>query len=324
MQSAAGRAEGPIGVGAVATPPAEDGGLLAQLPNGGAFELVAFSDEALDEEVRTEDPVRYYADYNVLLQDPDVEVVLVEGPVDVRRDLAVRALSAGRHVVIASPFAETAADGHRILKTALRAGRLATMDMPWRDAPALGAARAALAGENAATIHGIAGYHGYEPPAEPPGAEGGALEAIGLAVLDQAHVLLPQDVKTVSAHVVGSSAQVAGAGAAGGGFLIYMPLRSGGWAIAQAGRETDPPLPTWVIHIPGGVITVQGGRAIASTSTGRRTYEAPPATEGFWENLRRVVREGAEPKCHPADIVRAMKLHEAALLSAADGDAVAI
>jgi hypothetical protein len=200
------------------------------------------------------------------------------------------------------------------------------MDMPWRDDADLRAALAALAGENAPTIHGVAGYFAYEPPEEPAPFSQGALEAVGLAILDQAHILLPQDVKTVNAQAAGANAQAAGAdpGQVDEGFLIYMPLRSGGWAIVQAGREADPPMPAWVIHIPGAVITVHDGRAVASTSTGRRTYEAPSVAEGFWENLRRVVREGAEPKCHPADIVRAMKLHEAALLSAEDGDAVVI
>lgn len=305
---------GPIGVGAVGTLPAEDGGLLSQLPVTDAFELVAFSDEGLDEEIRTEDPVRYCPDYNVLLQDPNVELVLVEGPVDTRRDQAVRALNAGRHVVTARPFAETAADAQRILKTALRAGLLATMDMPWRDDRDLLAVQAALAGESVGKVAGITAYRGLDA------IEGaGPLAQIGLEVLDQMHLLLRQDAKTVSAHVV--------SGAGGGpevGFLIYMPLRRGGWAVAQAGPEARPPLPRWVAHAPGVVITARDGTAVAASASGSRVCEAPPAAEGFWENLQRVIREGAEPKCHPADIVRAMKLHEAALASAEDGEAVPI
>ena len=130
-----------IGVGLVGArldqePPS---GILARMPQGPMFRLVAFSDEGLEPARPERRPVRYYADYNMLLRDPAVELVLVDGPLQARRDFAVRALNAGRHVVLRPPFCESAPDAERVMKTALRNGLLATMEMPWRDDPDLAA-----------------------------------------------------------------------------------------------------------------------------------------------------------------------------------------
>ena len=64
--------------------------------------------------------------------------------------------------------------------------------------------------------------------------------------------------------------------------------------------------------------------AVVSTGDQRRTCEAPAGVEDFWENLYGAIRNGAQVKCHPVDIVRAMKLHEAALESAELGEPVTI
>ena len=54
------------------------------------------------------------------------------------------------------------------------------------------------------------------------------------------------------------------------------------------------------------------------------SYEAPAEVEGFWDNVHSAVRLGAELLYHPADIGRAMKLHEAGLESAELGEPVTI
>jgi predicted dehydrogenase len=177
----------------------------------------------------------------------------------------------------------------------------------------------ALAAENVATVQGALVFR--TTPAPPDGTPGQSLlSEAGIEVLDQVHMLLRDDVKTVSAHL-----QAPATGAPDDGFLIYLPLRLGGWAIAHAARRAIPALPAWLVHTPGMTFTTSGGRTVAATSAGEeRVYEAPAERVDFWENLFGAIRQGEPVKCHPADVVKAMKLHEAALASAETGEPVSI
>ena len=307
-----------VGVGAVGIRPGEADGILAEMPEGDKFCLVAFSDEGLAGSYPDHRPVRYCRDYNVLLQDPAVELVLVDGPVEKRRDFAVRALNAGRHAVLAPPFCEAALDAERVMKTAVRKGLVATMDLPWRADPDLRAVQAALEGENVAAVQGLFSFFCVEEAAGAHRGDG-LLERVGMVMLDQMHLLLRADVKSVSAHL-----QRPAPGAPEDGFLLYLPLRSGGWAVGQASAQAGMGLPRWTLYTARAAFSASGGQAVVGTADGARTYAAPEAGEGFWENVYSAVRHGADIKCHPADIVRAMKLHEASLQSAELGEPVVI
>jgi len=306
-----------IGVGAVGVRPGAQEGILADLPQGGRFRFVAFSDEGLPPSPMRNRPDGYYGDYNMLLQDPDVELVLVDGPLEMRRDFAVRALNAGRHVVLPEPFCETALDAERVMKTALRAGLIATQNLTWRQDADLRALLEAARVENVGRPHGL---FCFCSPAEQtgPAASEDLLEQAGVSVLDQMNLLLRADVGTVSAHRHGSRPGAAD------GFLIYLALRDGGWAICRASRHTVAALPGWVVYAPNATFVAQDGKAEFVAGEQRRTYEAPTAPEDFWANLHSAIRDGAEPMCHPVDIVRAMKLHEAALRSAELGEPVTV
>jgi len=326
----------PIGVGAVGVLPGELDGLLAELPQGERFELAAFSDEGLPERGPQHRPAAYYPDYNMLLQDPKVELVLVDGPLELRRDMAVRALTAGRHVVLPLPFAETAIGAERIMKTALAGGGLtATADCPWRNDADLLALRTALEAEDVGPVQGLFFFTAFEvlpqeedvlasiqmldqEPEDEEEVVTGMLADEGVEVLDQMHIIAGDYVKSVDAHVI-----VPTPGGAEG-FMIYMSLRGGGWAIGQATTHKPADLPRWVVYTPRATITVRDGRAVVTIGEETMTYNAPEQIEDFWDNLYHAVRSGAELKCSPVDIVRAMKLHEAALESVELGEAVTI
>jgi len=347
--------DGPIGVGAVGVWPGLYDGILAALPQGEQYRLVAFSDEGLpgsadaepdqetaqepdeeaveefDEQAEEGPPASAgegpagpcYPDYNVMLQDPAVEMVLVDGLVELRRDFAVRALNAGRHVVLAPPFCESAADAERVAKTAMRSKLVATMDLPWRDDPDLQALLAALEAESAGRVWGaflFLGGRELPEPAESSAPRPGLLEQVGQAALGQMHLVLSEDVRSISAHLHRPAPE-----APDEGFLLYLPLRKGGWAVCQASRNERAGLPRWVVYAGQTAVTVNGGAAVAVTADGgQRTYRTSEQRADFWQNLYAAVREGAELKCHPADIVRAMKHHEAAMSSAELGEPVTI
>ena len=330
----------PIGVGAVGVLPGIQDGLLAELPQDAGFRFVAFSDEGLPEGLVTARPVTYCPDYNVLLQDPEVELVLVDGPLDLRRDMAVRALNAGRHVVIPLPFSETALGAERIMKTALAGrGLVATADCRWRDDPDLLALRAALAAEDVGPVQGLF-FFGVVPPrppaeepllveflpedeAEPEEVDVGMLGECGVEFLDQVHLIAGDYVKNVNAHRIAPAAPGAPSGSADG-FMVYLALRRGGWAVAQVTTHRPAGLPRWAVYTPHATVTARGGSAVVITATTETTYTAPSQVQGFCDNLYAAVRNGAELKSSPVDIVRAMKLHEAAIESLLLGEPVTI
>ena len=276
--------------------------------------MAAFSDEGLEGPATRDRPIRYCADYNVLLREPAVELVLVGGPSALRRDLAVRALNAGRHVLLSRPFCESALGAERVMKTALKAGLVATADLPWRDDADLLAVQEAVARENAPPFQGVFGF--WSTDAEPGE---GLLAQFGLEILYQVWLLVRREVGQVSTHLLRPAPD-----APDEGFMLYLHLRGGGWAAAQLVRHDAAALPRWILRGARSTLTAREGAATFIADGQQRTYRAPEATEGFWENLYAAIRSGADLKCHPADIVKAMKLHEAALASAESGEPVTI
>jgi predicted dehydrogenase len=307
----------PIGVGAVGTHPSTDTGPLAEMPGGGMFQLVAYSDEGSDQPEAEHESVPYYPDYNVLLEDSAVELVVVEGPLERRRDFAVRALNAGRNVLLQEPFCETALDAERVMKTAFHTGLVATMSMPWRDDVDLRALQRALREENVGRVHGLHMF--WAPPADVDFPRDGLLPEYGVDLLDQVNMVVDQDVGEVRTHALRAAP-----GRPDEGFTLYLSLRGGGCAVLQAGRYPVEEAPRWLVTTRGATFAVREGVARVAAGEQRREYSAPAEPDDFWENLYAAVRDGAELKCHPVEIVRAMKLYEGALESAETGQAAVI
>ncbi len=334
----------PVGLGVVGVGPDAVDGVRDELPRDG-IELAAFCDEGLPNAGAHERPVDYYPDYNVMLRQEAVDLVLVDGPVELRRDFAVRALNAGKHALLRPPFCETAVDAERVMKTALRSGLVATMDVDWGDDPDLLALQEAVSGENAAGVYGAFCFWPAPEPVETPMIEmpdllaamaddepdllepdtrvdvspDGALSRTGMGLLYRVRMLVREDIKSVSAHL-----QQPVSGSPDRSYMLYIALRNGGWVVVQCSRHLGTGLPRWVLHSRNVTFTALDGVAAARTDGEERRYAAPEKVQGFWTNLLAAVRGDADPKCHPADIVRAMKLHEAAIASAEVGEAVVL
>ncbi len=153
--------------------------------------------------------------------------------------------------------------------------------------------------------------------------EAGLLEDYGVEVLDQLHLVAADYVKNVSAHLVAPALPGVSTGVAEG-FMAYLSLRGGGWAVAQATTHQAADLPRWAVYTPRATITVRDGIATVTTADGTETYTPPSRIESFWENLYAAIRTGAELRCSPVEIVRAMKLHEAAIQSLGAGEPMTI
>lgn len=67
--------------------------------------------------------VRAYAEYDDLLRDPAIELVDLCTPTPTHAELAIRALEAGKHVLVEKPIALTMADADAMVEAARRHGR---------------------------------------------------------------------------------------------------------------------------------------------------------------------------------------------------------
>lgn len=76
------------------------------------------------------------SDLDALITDQSVDLVDICLPTSLHADVAVRAMQAGRDVLIELPLAATLADAHRIVATQQATGRQAFVDMFSRFSPA--------------------------------------------------------------------------------------------------------------------------------------------------------------------------------------------
>src|SRR5215472_2630596 len=68
--------------------------------------------------------VQRYEDFDDLLADPDIDLVDVTTPTHLHPDMALRALRAGKNVLVEKAIALEARDGDAMLRAASRAGKL--------------------------------------------------------------------------------------------------------------------------------------------------------------------------------------------------------
>jgi xylose dehydrogenase (NAD/NADP) len=90
---------------------------------------------------------RAHGSYEALLADPEIDAVYVSLPNALHAEWAIRALEAGKHVLVEKPFTGRAADAEAAFDAAERAGRVLMEGMMWRFHPQA-AALARLARES--------------------------------------------------------------------------------------------------------------------------------------------------------------------------------
>jgi UDP-N-acetylglucosamine 3-dehydrogenase len=72
---------------------------------------------------RRYDGARAFGDYDAALADPAVDVAIVATPTATHRDLALRALTAGKHVIVEKPAFMSSADADAVHQVAIERGR---------------------------------------------------------------------------------------------------------------------------------------------------------------------------------------------------------
>jgi scyllo-inositol 2-dehydrogenase (NADP+) len=92
--------------------------------SGLALRAVAARDAGRREQAAREHEIATYATLDEMVDDRDVDLVVLATPHDTHAELAIRALAAGKHVVVDKPMAITLAEADRMVEAARRADRM--------------------------------------------------------------------------------------------------------------------------------------------------------------------------------------------------------
>jgi predicted dehydrogenase len=129
---------------------------------------------------------RAFGSFDELLDDTEVDVVYIASPHNVHAEMAVRALEAGKHVLVEKPFATTADEARAVASAARSAGVLAMEAMWTRYLPQADVVRQLLEHEVIGTVSLVSADFGFSLPYDPdhriyaPALAGGALLDAGI------------------------------------------------------------------------------------------------------------------------------------------------
>lgn len=283
-----------------------------------------------------------YESLESVLGDEKIDIVLIATPNDVHKEIAIKALKAGKHVVCEKPVTITSADLLEIAETAKQAGRVFMVhqnrrwDEDFRIIKELFEKR--TVGEPfhlESRVQGANGIPGDWRQLKAYG--GGMLLDWGVHLLDQLLLLTDSKIERVSgvlSRILGTEVD--------DGFTSYIEFKDGLTALIEVGTTNYIKLPRWYVKgtegtavirdwdLSGEIITrnpdaehvepkpIQAGQGLTKTmappseeTTLSFPIEKPaPAAESFYENLVAVIEGKAEPAVKNEEVHRVLVLIE--------------
>ncbi|AIQ52440.1 Gfo/Idh/MocA family protein [Paenibacillus sp. FSL R7-0331] len=295
-----------------------------------------------------------YGSYEEVLADPAVEVVLIATPNDVHKDIAVRALQAGKHVVCEKPVAMSSAELKEMIAVAEEAGQVLMVHQNRRWDEDFRIIKQMYEAETIGTlfqiesrVHGANGIPGDWRHVKAQG--GGMLLDWGVHLLDQLLFMIDSKVVSVSStlsYILGNDVD--------DGFEAVLQFENGIKAIVEVGTTNFITLPRWYVKglegsaviedwsLTGKIITrnneaehreptpIRAGvgltKTMAPPSEGSTlTGALPPAFElpdGFYSNFVAVIEGTAEPIVKNTEVLRVQNLIEAIFASAEQNEVI--
>ena len=288
-----------------------------------------------------------YESFEAVLADPKVDIVLCATPNDVHREIVVRSLQAGKHVVCEKPVTLSSADLQAMIDASKQADRLFVVHQNRRwDEDFLTMKKVfdeGLLGEVfriESRVHGSRGIPGDWRQEKRHG--GGMILDWGVHTLDQMLLLVPGKVKKVYASVTHITNELVD-----DGFCAELTFESGLRALLEVGTSNFVSLPRWymlgrdgtaVIHdwsLKGEMVRITDwskNDAIPIRTAAGLTKTMAPRTKDtihteplpivksdirdFYRNVMATIEGKAEIVVKLDQVMRVMKLMEAIFASA--------
>jgi scyllo-inositol 2-dehydrogenase (NADP+) len=184
---------------------AEHAEAVSAVPGLGLAAVCDRSTERLEVAASLHPGVSTTTDADALLADPSVDIVVISTPPDSHASWALRALDAGKHVVLEKPMALTAAECDKTMAAAAEHDRLVVVYQNRRYDSDFVTLRAAIdAGQIGTVFHAETFVGGYGHPCNywhsDASVSGGAIFDWGSHFIDQILQLLPGELVGVSAR----------------------------------------------------------------------------------------------------------------------------
>ncbi len=299
---------------------------------------IASRDPAVRARIRQELNCQVYESFEAVLTDPGVEAVVLATPNSTHADMAIAALRAGKHVVTDKIMALTEADCLRMIEESRRAGKLLTVFQNRRwDGDFLTVKRLLEEGRLGDLRWLEMSWQSFGPPRNWRSRRemgGGKLYDLGAHLADQTLLLLREEPRTVYARLqydwpgvsVESHAQV------------IIGFESGRTAVLDVSAMSAIPKPRFHVFgaqgtfrkfgldpqepamIAGNIDAAREDPAFYGRFHDGRSETVIPTIPGRWrsfyENFADAVRYGEPLAVDPRQVVRSVRLIEAAFVSA--------
>ncbi len=227
------------------------------------YEIVAVADPSVErrKEVADEFGSATFADLDAMLSGSDAELVIIATASKDHADHTVKALEAGRHVVVEKPMATTLADADRVIAARDKSGKRLTVHQSQRWNRTLAFVKNMLGDERLGGVFYIkTGRYSFAQRNDWQTLRkygGGSLNNNGVHVLDQCYQLVDAPVTSVW----GDLKQVLAAGDAEDHCQVVMRTETGLVIEMDLTSACAIPLPQWVIMGKRGTMVIDDGKA---------------------------------------------------------------
>ncbi len=265
---------------------------------------------------------RVHGSYEDLLADPEVEAVYIPLPNSLHVPWSVRALEAGKHVLVEKPLSRRAADAEAAFDAADRAGRLLMEGFMWRYHPQTDAL--VREARELGPLRVVRAAFGFTLPDDPSNVrlqrelDGGALMDVGCYCVSALRLLCGEEPERVSGEAV-----TAGDGV-DGRFTGMLRFPGGALGLFDCGFDV-PMRGALEVVAAEGTLTAQdpwhgGAPKLTLTRPDGSTQDIPVETADPYrlelEDLSAAIRGGGEPRLGRADALGQARTIEALYLNA--------
>lgn len=281
-----------------------------------------------------------YNNLENLLADDEIEAVVIATPNDSHKELSIKALESGKHVVCEKPVTMNTQELDEIIEVAERVGKIFMVHQNRRWDPDFLLVRDLFKEQTLgdviqieSRVHGANGIPGDWRHEKKPG--GGMLLDWGVHLLDQLLWLIDSpiaDVKVDMSYILGNEVD--------DGFLVYLTFANGVRVHVEVGTTNFIQLPRWYVKGTEGSARIDdwdlSGEMVVATGSDSKEKPLPiqagagltktmaPPVEGmietvelpipntdypsFYRNFFDVVREDAEPVVKNEEVREVMQL----------------